>query len=331
MFGIRYLKVPATTFVLHYKNGRVSRRGTGLSFFYFAPTSVLVQVPVTSVDVPFAFTETSADFQETTVQGNLTYRIIDPERLAGLLDYTVDHNGRYKSDDPSKVGERLIQSTQTAARSFIQGQKLRALLTSSAQLVAAIREALRHSDTLLQLGVEVMDVSVGSIKSDPEMAKALQAEAREQLLKEADEAIYARRNASVELERTIKENEFKTEIIVAEKQRLVSETKMAGDIAVEQQRSQLVETRAANERMEAEARGASLQAILAPVREVDWRVLLALQGDAQAGTMISSAFDHLAQKADRIGQLNITPDLLQALLMKPQAEAPKGGKGQTGR
>ena len=36
MFGISYLKVPATTFVLLYKNGRVVRKGTGLSFFYFA-------------------------------------------------------------------------------------------------------------------------------------------------------------------------------------------------------------------------------------------------------------------------------------------------------
>ncbi len=331
MFGIAYLKVPATTFVMHYRNGQVVRRGKGLSFFYFAPTSVLVQVPVTSVDMPFAFTETSADFQETMVQGNLTYRITDPERLAGLLNYTVDQHGRYKSDDPSKVGERLIQTMQTAARSFIQSQKLRALLTSSAELVTAIRNAMQNSATVQQLGVEVLDVSVGSIKADPEMAKALQAEAREQLLKEADEAIYARRNASVELERTIKENEFKTEVIIAEKQRLVSETKMAGDIAVEQQRSEFVEKKAENERKEAEARGASLQAILAPVRDLDWRVLLAVQGDAHPGTMISSAFEQLARNAEKIGQLNITPDLLQSLLPKPAPPAPRVvGKSPTG-
>src|SRR5580765_7200639 len=109
MFGIRYFKAPATTFVLHYKNGQLVRRGNGLSFFYFSPTSVLAQIPVTSVDMPFAFTETSADFQETTIQDNLTYRIVDPEKLAGLLDYTIDHLGRYKSNDPSKIGERLIQ------------------------------------------------------------------------------------------------------------------------------------------------------------------------------------------------------------------------------
>ncbi len=327
MFGFKYSKVPATTFVLLYKNGKVVHKGTGLSFFYFAPMSVMVQVPITSIDVPFVFTEVTADFQEATVQGNLTYRVTDPEKLASLLNYTVDHDGRYKSDDPGKLGERLIQTTQTAARAFIQSQKLRALLTSSAQLVIAIRAALQQSDIVQQLGVEVLDVSVGSIRSDPEMAKALQAEAREQLLKEADEAIYARRNASLDMERVIKENEFKTEITVAEKQRHVRETKMAGEIAVEQQRTQLVETRVANERKEAESRGASLQAMLGPVRDVDWRVLLAMQGDASASTMISSAFDQLARNADKIGQLNITPDLLQALLPKAPREAHPGGKG----
>ena len=47
--------------------------------------------------------------------------------------------------------------------------------------------------------------------------------------------------------------------------------------------------------------------------------------------MISSAFDQLAQNADKIGQLNITPDLLQSLLTRSPAEPPKGSKGQTGR
>lgn len=328
MFGFKYSKVPATTFVMLYKNGQVVRKGTGLSFFYFAPMSVVVHVPITSIDVPFAFTEVSADFQEATVQGNLTYRVNDPEKLASLLDYTVDHLGRYKTDDPSKLGERLIQTTQTAARAFIQSQNLRVLLISSAQLVVAIRDALQRSDTMQQLGVEVIDVAVGSIKAEPEMAKALQAEAREQLLKEADQAIYARRNASLDLERTIKENEFKTEITVAQNQRQVQETKMAGDIAVEQQRSQLVETRVANQLKEAEARGASLQAVLNPVREIDWRVLLAMQGDASANTLISSAFDQLARNADKIGQLNITPDLLQALLHKEPPDGLKGVMGQ---
>jgi hypothetical protein len=316
MLGFRYLKAPSTTYVVHSRGGQVQRQGPGLSFWYFAPTSVIVQLPVSSIDVPYAFTEVSSDFQDVTVQGNLTYRIVEPLKLAGLLDYSVDVRGRYLSDDPSKLSERLVQAAQTGARRFIQTQPLRDVLIGSAALVEAVTAALRASPTVAQLGVEVLEVAVAMIKADPEMSKALQAEAREQLLKEADEAIYARRNTSVELERTIRENELQTEIAVAQKQREVRETQMQAEVAVEQQRSALVETRVENERKEAEARGQALRAVLDPVRDVDWRTLLAMQGRADAGTLISAAFDQLAGNAEKIGQLNITPDLLNALVRR---------------
>jgi len=320
MFGYRYLKVPATTYVLQYKGGKVVRQGAGLSFLYYAPTTIIARIPISSVDVPFAFTEVSADFQDVTVQGNLTYRASEPQRLAELLDYTVNSHGHYVSDDPSKLAERLVQTMQTVARAFIQAQPLRQLLVSSDGLVRAVTAGLGESATVAQLGIEVLAVAIASIKANPEMSKALQAEAREQLLKQADEAIYARRNASVELERTIRENELNTEIAVAQKERQVRETKMSAEIAVEEQRSALVETRVANERKEAEARGAALAAILAPVQKVDWRVLLAMQGNATPGALIASAFDELARNAEKIGQLNISPDLLQSLVQQLRPE-----------
>ncbi len=318
MLGLRYLKVPATTYVLKYSGGQLVRQGPGLAFWYFAPTSVIAQVPVSSVDVPFAFTEVTSDFQTVMVQGTMTYRIVEPVKVAELLDYTVDVRGRYQSDDPSKLGERLVQAAQTGARIFLQATPLRRALVSSQELVSALMEALRQSATVTQLGVEVLEVVVGSISADPEMSKALQAEAREQLLKEADQAIYARRNTAVELERTIRENELNTEIAVAQKQRQVRETEMEADIAVEQQRTSLVEVRVENDRKEAESRGAALQAVLDPVRDVDWRTLLAMQGDANSGMLISSAFDQLAQNAGKIGQLNISPDLLSTLLKREE-------------
>lgn len=318
MLGFRYFKPPATTFVLQHKGGRVVRQGAGLAFWYFAPTSVISQVPLSSVDVPFVFTETSADFQEIAVQGNITYRVAEPLQLASLLDYSVDYRGRYTSDDPSKLGERLIQTAQAGARRFIQTQGMRNVLIASGELIEAITQSLKASSTMTQLGVEILDVTVNSIKADPEMSKALQAEAREKLLKQADEAIYARRNASVELERTIRENELETENVVAQRRRQIRETEMEAEIAVEQQRSQLVETRVDNERKEAEARGAALEAILQPVRDVDWRTLLAMQGHADSSTLISSAFDQLAQRADKISNLSITPELLESLVRHKQ-------------
>lgn len=314
MLGFRYLKVPATTYVLQFRHGVIRRQGAGLSFVYFAPTSVIALVPISSVDVPFAFTELSSDFQEVTVQGTLTYRVQNAAKLASLLDHSVDKRNRYHSDDPTKLRERLVQAAQTGARSFIQSRLLKDVLVSSDALVQAVVAAVSNSETIAQLGVEVLQLAIASLRPDPEMAKALQAQAREQLLRQADEAIYEHRNASVALERTIRESELNTEIAVAQKRRQVRETEMQSEIAVEQQRSALVETRVENERKEAEARGAALRAVLDPVRDVDWRTLLAMQGTVRSDTLISAAFDQLAQNAEKIGQLNISPDLLAALV-----------------
>src|SRR3954453_16612972 len=93
MFGIRYFKAAPTTYVLQYAGGRVKREGAGLSFFYFAPRTTLVAVPVGSTDVPFIFTETTADFQTISVQGHLTFRVKDPRRLAGILDFSIKRSG----------------------------------------------------------------------------------------------------------------------------------------------------------------------------------------------------------------------------------------------
>ena len=147
------------------------------------------------------------------------------------------------------------------------------------------------------------------------MAKALEAEAREALQRRSDEAIYARRNAAVEQERLIKESELNTQIAVEEKQRQIRETKMAAEIAVEEQRAKLVDHRVENERKDADSRAYALEQILKPIRQVDWRSLMLMNGgSADARTLIAMAFQDLAGNAQKIGELNISPDLLQSLL-----------------
>lgn len=315
MLGFKYIKSPPTTHVLVYKDGKVVREGTGLSFFYFAPTSSLVSVPLSSTDVPFVFNEVTADFQDATIQGELTYRIVDPRRVAAVLDFSLDVAGRYRSDDPAKLGDRLIHASQILTRSYTQQAKLAQLLVSSDALVTAVLTGLKASEAVSTLGVEVMGLSILAIKAAPDMARALQADAREDLLRKADEAVYARRNASVELERTIKENELNTEIAVEQKKRQVRETQMAAEIAVEEQRASLVDQRVENDRKEADARAHALQATLEPLKSVDWKTLLAASaGGADPKLMIALAFRELAENAGKIGQLNVSPDLLHTLL-----------------
>jgi hypothetical protein len=312
---IGYRKAAPTTYVLHYQNGRVRHEGAGLSFLYFAPASTVVEVPIGSVDVPFAFSEMTADFQPITVQGQLTYRIAEPRKAAALLDYSTRLVGIYASDDPEKLPERLIQTTQILTRGVLQQLSLKQALVSSEAIVDAVLAELRGHEAVSALGVEIMNLVISSIRPTPEIARALEAEAREALQRQSDEAIYARRNAAVEQERRIRESELNTEIAVQEKQKQIRETQMAADIAVERQRTVLIEARTENERQDADARGYALRATLEPIKEIDWRTLMAINGGgSDARAMIAMAFRDLAENADRIGELNITPDLLNSLL-----------------
>jgi SPFH domain / Band 7 family len=311
---LAYSKNPPTTYVLHYRNGAVRREGPGLAFWYFRPSSTIVAIPLASRDVPFAFSEVTADFQPVTMQGQLTYRVADPRRLAGLLDFSVQSTGQYISDDPEKVPDRLIQTAQIFARKVVQRLTLREALVSSDTLVAEVVASLREAEPVRMLGVEILALTVLAIKPTPDIARALEADARETLQRQADEAIYTRRKASVEQERRIKETELETELAVQEKQRQIRETQMAADISVEERRSVLVERRSENERRDADTRAYALQATLEPVRNVDWRTLMAVGGAADPKLMIALAFRELAENAAKIGEINVTPDLLKSLI-----------------
>jgi len=314
-FGFRYIKAAPTTYTIQYVNGKPTREGAGLSFFYFVPNSVIVQVPISSVDVPFVFNEISADFQDVTLQGQLTYRISDAKQLARLLNFSVSPYGRYLSDDPKKLDERLVSFTQVMASAITHRLKLRDVLGAYDAIVGEVLQGLKSSASVAMLGVEVLGLSIISIKPTPETAKALEADARESLLRVADEAIYARRNAAVAQERLIKENELNTELAVEEKKRQIREAKMAANIAVEQQRALLLGQRVENDRKDADAKAYGLNAMLTPIRDLDWHTLMAISaGKMDPKLTIAMAFRDLADHAEKIGELNISPDLLNSLM-----------------
>ena len=317
MFGIEFLKAAPTTYVLHFKSGKVKREGAGLSFFYYGPTSTVVNVPLGSADVPFVFNEVTRDFQAITLQGQLTYRIADPKKLAALLDFSVDAHGKPLSEDPGKLEERLVQAIQVLAAAVVGRLSLREALVAGEALVGEVSAGLRKVEAVAMLGVEPLSLSILSVRPTPEMARALEAEARESLQREADEAIYARRNAAVEQERTIKESELNTEIAVDLKKREIRERQMAADIAVEEQRTALITKRVQNERQDADSRAYAIEATLKPIKDADWKTLMAISANGgDPKMMIALAFRELAENASKIGELNMSPDLLKSLLTK---------------
>ncbi|MFT7387161.1 MAG: hypothetical protein ACI8VC_000398 [Candidatus Endobugula sp.] len=220
----------------------------------------------------------------------------------------------------------------------IEQLNLRQAIMSSQTLVRSIKADFSQPDVLQTLGVEIIDLSIVAIKPTPETARALEASVREQLLQEADEAIYRRRNASIEQERTVKENELNTEIAVENKQREIEEGKLKSeralaeqrqemqrekldaDIAQEQQRQQLVDIATQNECKQADAKAYEIGATMEALSKVDAKVLEALtMGNLDPQQLMAQAFRELAGGAEKIGQLNITPDLLQSLTERIRA------------
>jgi hypothetical protein len=336
MFGIRFIKIQPTTYLLQYCKGQVVREGAGLSFFYYAPNTSIVAVPVASEEAPFIFEETTADFQAVTIQGQVTYRVADAKKLAALMNFTLDARGQgYLSEDPQKLPQRVINVVNVLARAELQTLKLREAIRASDALVRAVRNRLTASGEVSQLGLEILGLNILAIKPTPETARALEAETREQLLKEADEAIYARRNSAVEQERAIKENELNTEIAVENKKRQIRETQMEAErvvqekqhqlahadmsakVLLEDKRKELVALAADNAKAEADARAYGVSTSMQAIRSVDARVLQALASvGMKPEQLIAVAFQELAAKADKIGQLNVSPDLLRELMAK---------------
>jgi len=334
LFGLRFIKVPPTTYVMSYRGGKVRREGAGLSFFYFTATTSLVAVPVASRDDGFMFGLTTSDFQQVTVQGQVTFRVSEPKKIADMLDFTLRPNaGGYMSEDPDKLSGRVVRTIEVLCQREITSTSLREALRASGTLAAAVSERLRAHPDIVSLGLEILDVSIVAIKPTPETAKALEAEARELILRKSDEAIFERRNAAVANERAIKESELDTEIAVELKKRTIKETQleaeavvrarqqdmraadMRAEIALEENRKEFVIRNAENTRTLAEAEAHRVASVMDALKGSDPRVIQALAASGmQPSQLIAQAFGGIAERAERIGQLNVSPELLRSLL-----------------
>lgn len=332
MFGLNFISFDSMTYAIHYQKGRIKREGKGLSFFYYKPSSSLTAIPLGTRDVPFIFKETSLDFQEITVQGQITYNIEDPKTLSEALDFTLNGN-RIRYDKFEVLEQRLNNEAQTAVSSLIQEKKLKEGLRCAKEISSIIFENLKKSNAVKLLGVQILSVEVLGISPSPEMANALETETHEALQKEADQAIYERRNFAVEQERKIKESELNTEIAVKEKQKEIDkktaelqlekalaqhklrDTQISSDIEIEQKKKELIDMQVENTKKLADAKGYELEKTLAPYKNIDWHTLMALSGNGISGAdNIGLAFRELAEHSDKIENLNITPDLLKSLL-----------------
>jgi SPFH domain / Band 7 family len=296
---LRYFKGQPTDHVLRFAGGRVRAEGPGLAFFYWPYNTQVVAVPTQSLEAAFVFKELTRDYQEITLQGQATYRVRDPKAAAQQLNFRIDPiTLTYASDDPEKLGRRITNLVQVETRAEVAGRPLEAAIREATTLAAAVADRVRAAPALAALGVELQTVDILSARPTPEVAKALEAEYREALLRKADEAVYARRAAAVDEERTIKEKELASDSALEEKRKgLIA---LQGTNAIEEADYQ---ARARERSAAAEAKAAEQQ--LAVFRALEPRALLAY------------AMHELGANAARVGNLTVTTELLAGLLNSP--------------
>lgn len=282
---IRYFKGEPNQYVIRYKNGQVDKHGEGLDFFYFPFNTSIALVSSVSQDAQFIFNESTENFQEVAIQGQLTYRFETPLEAAKYLDFTVDpKTGKYRSKDVDKLNQRVVNAVQLHTRKGMNGLSLQKALTSAKELSGLVLNAVRDEVGLKKLGIVVESLYFTAVTPTPEMQKALEAEYRENLQRNADKAIYDRRAAAVEEERRIKQRELDT------------------DIELELKRKDLVDMQAENSLKLAEAEAKADEMKLNPY------------GNLAPQALVGLALKEFAGNAGRIGSLNITPDMLGQII-----------------
>lgn len=86
-------------------------------------------------------------------------------------------------------------------------------------------------------------------------------------------------------------------------------------IEMEQKNQELVQLSAANTKVEAEAKAYQISSVMKAFNGVDPSIIQTLASmGMNPNKLIALAFQEIAEKADKIGQLNISPDLMKELL-----------------
>ncbi len=339
-----FVKFSPNQYILRYKSGALAGQGAGLSFLCMERMNTACALPVNNLDADFVFEEMTADFQKVQVQGQLTYRITDYLRGAQAVDFTVNLRTKEYTGDPLQtLAKRMVNIAGVCIKRQIGQRTMTDAIQASRALADAVRKELQENEEISALGVSIIGISVLKIAANPETARALEAGTREQILREADDALYDRRNASIEQERRVKENELNTEISVEEKKQKIRETEIRtkrmvlekenelerirtvsraerenleldAEIELERKRQELAQLRFENAKKDADAEAYRIGALMEAYSKIGADILVALATlNMDPQTAIAQAFDKIAAGDNKIGTLNISPDLLESL------------------
>ena len=87
---VRHLRSEPSFHLLAYRKGKLVRSGRGLAVWFRTLGTSIAEVPVDDRDLNFLIHGHSRDYQPVTVQGAITYRVVDAELLGQRVDFSLD-------------------------------------------------------------------------------------------------------------------------------------------------------------------------------------------------------------------------------------------------
>jgi regulator of protease activity HflC (stomatin/prohibitin superfamily) len=305
---LRQLRSEASAYIVRYKNGRKTKAGRGLAFWFSADGGSVVEVPMDDRDLPFLFNSRSKDFQEITVQGMIVWRVADPEKLADRIDFSIDLGKGFHVGQPvDQIATLLTGLAQQLSAGYLAGLEVGPLLAGGVQPLTERMEAGLVGDARLAgMGIEVANVRVADVSPSADLKRALQTPTFERLQQQADEATFERRALAVEKERAIAENELANKIELARRQKelIEREDENARNQAIADAAAKKIENDAGAERIRTEGQA-----------QIDMeQARMQIYSALPPGVMMGLAAREFAAKLQSIEHLNVTPDMISTLL-----------------
>lgn len=316
---VRHLRADNSVYVLHFRRGKLRQQGKGLSFWFMPLSSSLAAIPMDDREVHFLFHGRSADFQDVTAQGVITYRVVTPETLIDHVDFSIGVNdGRFIQEPLDQIAQLLTQLAQQVALEHMVSRSLKTLVSESVDpLRVLITKTLNSREEVDESGLAVVSVRIAAIQATPELERALQTPAMEAIQQESDEATFQRRAFAVEKERAIQENELQNQIELARQreQLIAQEGQNARHQATEEAEALKVVcvNDAERTRMTAAARADEVRLVEKAKSEAE-EAHVDLYRELSSQVMMGLAAQELAGKLTHIDHVYLSPDMIGPLL-----------------
>ncbi len=330
VLGFRHVRSEPSSHLLVYRNGRLKASGRGLTGWFMPLSTSIAEIPVDTSELTFLVQAQTRDFQEVTVQGSVGYRIVRPDAMSDVVDFSIDlTRGTYIKEPLEQLASFVIgQCKQVTVGKILQHDLHQILDEGVLSIRSVIDSSLRANAAIEGMGMEIQDVRVVCIAPSAEMEKALCTPARELIQQQADEAMFQRRAMAVEKERAIGENELQSKIELSRKEQSLIEQQGMNDRRRAEEAAAAhrikVDSRVETIRTEADATADQIRLVEGARAEAEKERLTAYEAVTPA-VLLGLAAQTFAEKLQHIEHVSVTPDMLAQGVKKVMEHL--GGRG----